>query len=93
MKPTTEESPNKECLVKEILNKGDHLTAEELKQELRKKDISFVKSYDHRLSIIFYIIKVEDNINIKKGGDEYRQFMRDVPAINFVKGLWNMRKR
>nr|QNO52407.1 hypothetical protein IAKEDICC_00028 [Methanosarcinales archaeon ANME-1 ERB6] len=41
------------------------------------------------IGMLAYLIRVEDNFNIRKWGDEYRQFMRDVPMINFVKGLWN----
>jgi len=45
------------------------------------------------IGLMLYLIKTEDNFNIKKWGDEYRQYMKEVPAINFVKGLWNMRKK
>lgn len=34
----------------------------------------------------------EEKINTKKWGDEYRQYMKEVPRFNFVKGLWNLRK-
>ena len=33
-----------------------------------------------------------EKINLGKWGDEYRQYMEEVPRFNFVKGLWNMRK-
>ena len=36
---------------------------------------------------IVYLIKAEDNFNLRKWGEEYRQYMEDVPAINFVEGL------
>lgn len=36
---------------------------------------------------IAYLIKAEDNLNLRKWGDEYRRYMHEVPAINFVKGL------
>jgi len=36
---------------------------------------------------IVYLIKAEDNFNLRKWGKEYRQYMEDVPAINFVEGL------
>lgn len=42
------------------------------------------------IGLMVYLIKVEDSFNIKKWGDEYREYMREVPAINFVKGSWNI---
>ena len=41
----------------------------------------------------YYGIYIEERINIKKWGDEYRQYMKEVPRFNFIKGLWNLRKR
>ena len=38
-----------------------------------------------------FLIRAEDNFNIRKWGDEYRQFMREVPALNFVRGLRNLK--
>jgi len=35
----------------------------------------------------------EENFSIKKWGDEYRQYMREVPRFNFIRGLWNLRRR
>ena len=35
----------------------------------------------------------EEEINIRKWGDEYRQYMEEVPRFNFIKGLRNLRKR
>jgi protein-S-isoprenylcysteine O-methyltransferase Ste14 len=35
----------------------------------------------------------EEKINIRKWGNEYRQYMKEVPRFNFIKGLWNLRKR
>lgn len=35
----------------------------------------------------------EEKINPRKWGDEYRQYMKEVPRFNFIKGLWNWRKR
>jgi protein-S-isoprenylcysteine O-methyltransferase Ste14 len=34
-----------------------------------------------------YLIRVEDSFNLRKWGEQYRQYMKEVPAINFVKGL------
>lgn len=44
------------------------------------------------LGMMAYLIRAEDNFNIRKWGEEYRQFMKEVPALNFVKGLKNLRK-
>jgi len=41
----------------------------------------------------YYGIHLEEKLSIKKWGDEYRQYMKDVPRFNFIKGLWNLRKR
>ena len=35
----------------------------------------------------------EEKINIKKWGDTYAHYMKDVPRFNFIKGLWNLRKK
>ena len=43
------------------------------------------------IGAIVYLIKAEDNFNVRKWGDEYRQFMREVPALNFVRGLRNLK--
>jgi len=34
----------------------------------------------------------EDKINVRKWGDEYRQYMKEVPRWNIIKGLWNLRR-
>jgi len=34
-----------------------------------------------------YLIRVEDSFNLRKWGEQYRQYMKEVSAINFVKGL------
>ena len=36
---------------------------------------------------IAYLIRAEDNFNLRKWGEEYRRYMKEVPAVNFVKGL------
>lgn len=41
----------------------------------------------------YYLIYREEKINIMKWGDRYRQYMKEVPRFNFIKGLWNLRKR
>ena len=40
----------------------------------------------------YYMIYVEEKINIMKWGDEYIQHMKEVPRFNFIKGLWDLRK-
>jgi protein-S-isoprenylcysteine O-methyltransferase Ste14 len=39
------------------------------------------------VALFVYLIRVEDRFNLKKWGKEYRQYMAEVPAVNFVKGL------
>jgi protein-S-isoprenylcysteine O-methyltransferase Ste14 len=42
----------------------------------------------------FYYTAVEgDKLNVVKWGDEYRQYMKEVPRYNFVLGLWRWTKR
>ena len=41
-------------------------------------------------SAIAYLIKAEDSFNIKKWGDQYRQYVKEVPAVNFFKGWKKM---
>ena len=43
--------------------------------------------------VLVYLIKAEDGFNLRKWGEEYRQYMKEVSAINFVKGLKNLRKQ
>jgi protein-S-isoprenylcysteine O-methyltransferase Ste14 len=38
------------------------------------------------------LIKAEDSFNLKKWGEEYRQYMEEVPAINLAKGLRRLRE-
>jgi len=40
-----------------------------------------------------YLIRVEDSFNLRKWGQEYRQYMNQVPAINFVKGLKKLKEK
>ena len=39
------------------------------------------------IALCGYLIRVEDRFNLKKWGKEYRQYMAEVPSVNFVKGL------
>ena len=34
-----------------------------------------------------YLIRVEDSFNLRKWGEEYRRYMEEVPAVNFVRGF------
>jgi len=40
---------------------------------------------------IVYLLKAEDNFNLRKWGEEYRRYVETVPAINLVKGLRKLR--
>jgi protein-S-isoprenylcysteine O-methyltransferase Ste14 len=41
----------------------------------------------------YYGTRAEEKLDIEKWGNEYQQYMKEVPRFNFIKGLWNMRKR
>lgn len=41
------------------------------------------------VGIDIFLIRVEEKLNIDKWGEDYRQYMHEVPAVNFVKGFWN----
>jgi len=42
----------------------------------------------------YYSIRIEEEgLDIPKWGDEYRQYMKEVPRFNFILGLWRLRKR
>ncbi|MDD5039099.1 MAG: DUF1295 domain-containing protein [Dehalococcoidales bacterium] len=36
-------------------------------------------------------IRAEEKLSIAKWGDEYRQYMKEVPRFNFILGLWRLR--
>ncbi len=42
------------------------------------------------VGIYFLLAKREENFNIKKWGDEYRQYMRQVPRFNILLGFWRL---
>jgi protein-S-isoprenylcysteine O-methyltransferase Ste14 len=43
---------------------------------------------------IYYGVRMEEEkLDIPKWGDEYRQYMKEVPRFNFVVGLWRLRRR
>ena len=44
------------------------------------------------VALLYYTILVEEKENIEKWGDEYQQYMKEVPRFNFVLGLWRLRK-
>ena len=41
---------------------------------------------------LYYGCYLEEKLDIEKWGDKYRQYMKEVPRFNFIKGLWNLRK-
>ena len=44
--------------------------------------------------LAFYLMEIqEEKFNQVKFGDKYRQYMKEVPRWNIIKGLWNLRKR
>jgi len=45
------------------------------------------------IALNYYASVDEEKLNIKKWGDEYRRYMKEVPRWNIVRGLWNLRKR
>ncbi|MEA3420912.1 MAG: hypothetical protein U9Q97_04445, partial [Acidobacteriota bacterium] len=41
-----------------------------------------------------YGIRMEEKeLDIPKWGDEYRQYMKEIPRYNFILGLWRLRKK
>ena len=46
------------------------------------------------IAISYYGCVVEERtLDIPKWGDEYRKYMKEVPRVNFIVGLWNLVKR
>lgn len=43
--------------------------------------------------ILILMTMEEDKMNLRKWGDEYRQYMKEVPRWNLIKWLWILRKR
>jgi protein-S-isoprenylcysteine O-methyltransferase Ste14 len=42
----------------------------------------------------YYACAVEERtLDIPKWGEEYLQYMKEVPRFNLIKGIWNLRKR
>ena len=42
----------------------------------------------------YYAVRMEEEkLDIPKWGDEYLQYTKEVPGLNFIKGLWLLRKR
>lgn len=42
---------------------------------------------------LYYGVYLEEKLDIEKWGNEYLQYMKEVPRVNFIKGLWNLRKK
>jgi len=45
------------------------------------------------IALNYYTSVGEEKLNIKKWGDDYRQYTKEVPRWNVVRGLWNLRKK
>jgi len=44
--------------------------------------------------LAFYLMEIqEEKFNQVKFGDDYRQYMKEVPRWNLIKGYWNLKKR
>jgi len=44
--------------------------------------------------LAFYLMEIqEEKFNQVKFGDEYRQYIKEVPRWNLIKGYWNLKKR
>jgi protein-S-isoprenylcysteine O-methyltransferase Ste14 len=50
---------------------------------------------DVMVFILFQLLapRLEEKINIRKWGDEYRQYMKEVPRFNFILGAWRWSRR
>ncbi|MDD2666499.1 MAG: isoprenylcysteine carboxylmethyltransferase family protein [Methanocellales archaeon] len=42
---------------------------------------------------LYYGCYLEEKLDIEKWGDEYRQYIKEVPRFNFILGLWNLRRK
>ena len=43
---------------------------------------------------VYYACLLEEKaLDIPKWGNEYLQYMKEVPRFNFIKGIWNLRKK
>jgi protein-S-isoprenylcysteine O-methyltransferase Ste14 len=45
------------------------------------------------IGLFVYLIRAEDRFNLKKWGEDYRQYMAEVPAVSFVRGLLKAARR
>lgn len=45
------------------------------------------------LTGFYYETKGEDELNVLKWGDEYRQYMKGVPRFNFILGTWRRARK
>lgn len=52
-----------------------------------------ILGYAALIAIGYLGVRHEEKINIRKWGDEYRQYIKEVPRFNFILGLWKLRKR
>jgi protein-S-isoprenylcysteine O-methyltransferase Ste14 len=42
---------------------------------------------------IYYGVHLEEKMDIEKWGNEYRQYMKEVPRFNFILGIWRWARR
>lgn len=45
------------------------------------------------LAFNYHYTLCEEKMNLKKWGDEYQRYMKEVPRFNFILGLWRLRKK
>ena len=46
------------------------------------------------VAFTYYASLIEERkLDLIKWGDEYREYMKEVPRWNFLKGIWNLRKK
>ncbi len=45
------------------------------------------------IALNYYTSVGEEKLNIKKWGDDYRQYTKEVPRWNVIRGLWNLKRR
>lgn len=45
------------------------------------------------IASMYYLSWEEEKFNLKKWGDKYRRYMKEVPRFNFILGLWRWGKR
>lgn len=55
---------------------------------------TYALMYTPVLTILFYLFTIFEEKELEKEyGDEYRHYKKEVPMYNFIRGLWNLRRR